>query len=295
MALVEPQRKNPIVIRLNEKRAYVVLDDEFVEPISLEEKTDITSQNYGITVYTADGARYYYKTQSNIVSATIEDDYLVIYESGKSIPWRINKNGLLINSAKFDKNNKSDVDFVRKNYGLGKREIPSINDYEPVVEYNVTIDPKLDSPLTIMFNDEKYKSNDYLDKNGKIKIPFAYIKPTIIAKNESKETSLKNGVLYDPRYPHYGFKVISARKSKVFETQCRISGAEIRDDNLVVYEEGKQTPWKIDINLDVLDWAKFLDISRRDVKYLEDNFGLSKDDVENVNSYGLKYVNKENK
>ena len=295
MTLVEPQRKNPIVIRLNEKRAYVVLDDEFVEPISLEEKATITSQNYGMTIFTADGGKFYYKTQSNIISAAIEDDYLVIYEEGKSIPWKINKNGLLINSAKFDAKSKGDVDFVRKNYGLGKREIPSINDYESVVEYDVTIDPKLDNPLTIMFNDERYKSDDFLDKNGKIKIPFAYIKPTIIGKNESQETSLEKGVMYDPRYPHYGFKVISARKSKVFATQCRITGAEIRENNLVVYEEGKQTPWKIDINVDVIDWAKFLDISRRDVKYLEDNFGLSIDDVEEVNSYGLKYVNEETK
>lgn len=142
---------------------------------------------------------------------------------------------------------------------------------------------------------KKYGSDDYLDEKGKIKIPFFYIKPTVISKNDLKETSLEHGVIYNPVHPHYGFKVISARKSKIFETQCRIYGVDIKDDCLFVYEVGKQTPWKLDINLDVKDWAKFLDISRKDVRYLEENFGLSLDDVENVNSYGLKYVNEENK
>ena len=293
MAIIEPQRKNPIVIRLNEKRAYVVVDEDFVEPVSLENKANISSDNYGMTIFTADGAKFYYKTQSNIVSAELKNGYLIIYEAGKSIPWKINKDGACLSHAKFDATKESDIEYVRNAYNLGESDIPSINDYESAIESDVTIDTKIDNPITIMLNDEKYGSDDYLDDEGKIKIPFAYINPTVITKNETKETSIKpKGVMYDPRNPHYGFKVISARKSKVFGTQCRIIGVEINDeDYLLIHEEGKRKTWKLDINLDVIDWAQFLDASRRDVQYLEDNFGLSKDDVEKVNSYGLKYVN----
>lgn len=293
MALIEPKRQKPITIRLNEKRAYVVLDDETVDPISLEEKTPITSKNYGITVYTADGGRYYYKTQSNIVSAEIKRDYLIIYEEGKSIPWKISKKGICLNRARFDETKESDIKYVKDTYGLEKEAIPSINDYEPAVEYDVIIEPRVENPLTIMFNDEKYNREDFLDKEGKFKIDFSRINPTAISKNESVETPLKKGVMYDPAHPHYGFKVMSARKSKIFETQCRIVAMEIRDDRLIVYEEGKKTSWEIDINVDVEQWGQFLDISRQDIRYVEENFGLTRDDIEDINSYGLKYVNEE--
>ena len=293
MNLLEPKRQKPIIIRLQEKSAYVVVEDDSIDPISLEEKVTITSENYGITIYTADGARYYYKTQSNITNVKIERGYVIIYEKGKSIPWCINMKGLCLRRAKFDESKQSDIEHVEKTYGFGKKEIPYINDYEPCVEFDMLIEPKLDNPITIMLNDENYAQDCYLNKNGKTTIPFAYINPTVISKNDLEETSLTNGVMYSPACPHYGFKVISARKSKVFKTQCRIQGVEIRDDYLHVYEEGKYKPWKIDISLDVEDWAQFLDIYKRDVQYLKDNFGLSIDDVENVNSYGLRYVNKE--
>lgn len=297
MTIIEPKRQNPITIRLDEKYAYVVVDDGTVNPISLEEKTTISSENYGITIYTADGARQYYGTQSKIESVEIKDKYLVIYEEGKSIPWKIDKSGIAVNRSRFDENKEEDIKFVKEKYGLTKGDIPSLNDYEAYIEYVMEIEPKIEHPIGIYLNDEKYNHKDSFDENGKFIIPLSSLNPTIFVGIESPYFSLREGegVMLDSNCNQYGFRVISSRKSKSFPTQCRILGAQLTRDNLItVYEEGKTIPWKINGDLEVEQYAMFVSISRSDIKYLEENFGLSKDDIENVNSYGLKYDNKEN-
>lgn len=289
MEILEPKRKNPLTIRLGNSRNYVVkgnIDDP--TPVSLNTKVDIDDYCYGMTIYTADGSRQYYQTQSRIKSLEIKANYLVIYEEGKSLPWRINKKGIALNRARFDAKNEEDVKYVEEEYGLSKNEIPALNDYEAYLEYVLEIEPRTSQPIVIDMNDEKYSADCYFDENGNFKRPIEYLDSKIIIGGE--ESPLINGAVFAGN--HYGFKVVSARKTETYPTQCPIYGIELRDGIIQVFEHGKFLPWKINGNLDVVDYAKFLDVSKKDVRYLESTFGLSIDDVENVNSYGLKYVNK---
>ena len=247
-----------------------------------------------MNIYTADGARQYYGTQSKIVGAEMQDDHLIIYEEGKSIPWEFTKTSIVVNRARFDEKSEKDVEYVTQKLGLSKEDIPSLNDYEAYVSYVMTIEPKVLNPIVINFNDEKYNKDCYYDSNtGRFKIPFNQLDATIHIDGVDEILPLSNGVMLDSGRSHYGFKVISARKQQTFPTQCRLFGVQLVDGLINVLEEGKYVSWKIDNNGDVIDYAKFLDIYQRDIDYLRETFGLSRDNIANVNSYGLKYVNKE--
>lgn len=296
MNLLEPRRKNPTVFRLGEKQSYAVIGEEFdPEPISLDKKVDIGGDSYGMTIYTADGARQYYGTQSEIIAAEIKGKYLVVYEAGKSIPWKINKKGIALKSARFDENKAEDVNFVIQNYGLTKEDIPALNDYEAYIEYIMQVEPKVSKPITIDLRDPKYSQDCYLDEKGRTKIPLSMLDAKIFTSPNEEKLPLADGVMLDEKRQQFGFKVISAKKSETFPTQCPLAGVQVRDGFIHVYEYGKTISWCLDVNGDVQEYAKFVDASRRDVRYLSEVLCQSKDDIENVNSYGLKYVNKENK
>lgn len=86
---------------------------------------------------------------------------------------------------------------------------------------------------------------------------------------------------------HYGFMFTTLDKGTMsYPTQCPIFGVEIKDDCLIVYEDGKLIPWKIDVKSGkVKGCAKFSQLSRRDIRYLEEKFGLGIEDIDRVNSY----------
>lgn len=293
MKLIEPIRQNPVVFRLGDSRSYAVVGSEYShEPLVLDNRVAITGDCFGMNIYTADGRREYYGTQSKIVSAEIKDEYLVVYEEGKSIPWKFSPNGVIVNRACFDEKTSEDVRYVKHKYGYSKRDIPNLNDYEAYVEYVMLIEERIQRPITIDLKDPHYSRECFLDKEGKYNVPFEYLDTNIFVGTE--KLPLSKGVMLSEKNPCYGFKVISVRKSETFPTQCPLVGVQVIDGMIHILEQGKTTHWHIDINGDVHEYAKFVDVSRRDIKYLNEKFGLSGEDVENVNSYGLKYVNKEN-
>lgn len=295
MNLLEPKRHNPTVFRLGNIHSYAVVGDEYnPEPIPLDEKIEIKGNCYGMTIYTEDGSRQYYGTQSEIVAAEIKSGYLVVYEDGKSIPWKINKNGKVIRRSSFDAKQATDIKFVTRKYGLTKKDIPSLNDYEAYIENVTTVEPKVSCPILIDLRDSKYSQDCYFDENGKSKIPLEFLDATILVGQNAEKLPLSHGVMLDDSKPKYGFKVINARRSETFPTQCPLVGVQVINGLITVYEQGKTIPWRIDINGSVQEYAQFVEASRRDVRYLSENLCLSKDDIANVNSYGLKYVNKEN-
>lgn len=157
-----------------------------------------------------------------------------------------------------------------------------------------SLEPKLEGNITIDLRDPKYSEDIWIDKTGKTKIPLKLLDASILLNSQEDKLPLSNGVMFDTAKPRYGFKVIGYRQSKTIPTQCPLIGVQIVDEEVCIYEEGKMLPWRIAGNADVLDYAKFVAESRRDIKYIADEFSLSKDEVENINSYGLKYVSKEN-
>lgn len=288
---IEPKRQNAAVFRISDRETYVVVAEEFnTPPTYINELTTIPGTCYGMDIYTADGRRQYYATQSRVMSAKMQDNHLIVYEEGKSIPWQFSRNGAVIKHAKFDENNKDDIKYVKETYGLSKKDIPHLNDYEAYVEYILQVEPKLNRPITIDLRDGKNKER-YIGADGKYQVPLGLIDASIFV--ESEKLPLSNGVMLDRANPRFGFKVISIRDSKEYATQCPLIGVQVIDGEVHIYEDGKTTPWRFTAEGDVLDYAKFFGCSRRDIRYIKDNFCLSSDEIVNINSYGLKYVNKD--
>ena len=86
---------------------------------------------------------------------------------------------------------------------------------------------------------------------------------------------------------HYGFIFTTLDKGEMsYSTQCPIFGVEVDNGLLKVWEDGKVIPWRVDMkNGEVVDYAKFSSLSRRDIQYLEEKFGLGIEDLDKVNSY----------
>lgn len=291
--IIEPKRENSAVFHIGDKETYVVVAEEFnTVPTTISELTTIPGTCYGMDIYTADGRRQYYGTQSRVMSAEMDGNYLLVYEEGKSIPWKFSRNGMAINRARFAEDNKDDIAYVKKHYQLSKKDIPHLNDYEAYVEYILEVEPKVHRPITIDLRDSKNKDR-YVGEDGKYKIPLELVEGSIYVDPKEEKLPLNNGVMLDTNNPQFGFKVISLHDSKEYATQCPLIGVQIIDGALHIYEDGKTTPWRFSAEGDLLQYAQFFENSRRDIRYIKDNFCLSSDDVANINSYGLKYVNKD--
>lgn len=128
---------------------------------------------------------------------------------------------------------------------------------------------RYDNPIYIL-DDGKDGNRFYVGKN------FEYL-------------SSSSGVVFGEE--HYGISFTTQeRETFLFSTQCPIYGAEIDMDGIFVimkvFEIGKTIPWKVNMETgEVIQFAKFLDISRRDMEYLSKNFGLGVNDLDEVNSY----------
>lgn len=278
MGVFKPKRNRPITIRLG-ATSYVLADARNPEDHTIDNKGIIfLDSHYGMDIIGDEGKKYRYGTQRKIDKVEMQDGYLIIYEEGKSIPWKIDINGVIINRAKFD--SEKDIRYVTKSLNLSKRDISKLNDYEPFIEEdNYLITPKTSNPLIIFLNDD-----------NKIKQVLNGIKPTIIAKDVDYEMEYFSS----SESNHYGFKVMGARKSMTFPTQCPIQGIFIengRNGRIRVIEEGKSHAWRIGKDMTVKDYAHFDDYRMKDSLYLKKHFHIDKSDIDQVNSYGLKYIN----
>lgn len=115
---------------------------------------------------------------------------------------------------------------------------------------------------------------------------------TILGSSDHKEDlPLSVGAMIGGE--HYGFILIvdkyDAQSEFTYLTQCRVSAVELKDDELVVYEEHKYVPWKFDINGNFIEAATFLNISRRDIDYLSSQGIVGEEGIEEVNSYAFAY------
>ena len=93
---------------------------------------------------------------------------------------------------------------------------------------------------------------------------------------------------------HYGFTLIIDHNGKQYEitypTQGRVIAVEIKNNILLIYEEGKYSCWQIDMHGNVIKSAQFLNISEKDIDYLSELGIRGKDAIAEVNRYS--YIKK---
>ena len=101
--------------------------------------------------------------------------------------------------------------------------------------------------------------------------------------------SLDKGVMFGTE--HYGFNLISdyegKESKKVYETQCRIIGAQIDDNNINIYEENKYVPWRFNKDTGVLvNSAVFSNSKISEMAYLKSTYGITSEaGLNDINNY----------
>ncbi len=123
-------------------------------------------------------------------------------------------------------------------------------------------EPKFQNPITIRLGEKSYIVAD--ERN-----------PQDTSIEEKKSIFL--GV-------HYGLVIITDEGQKIkYATQRRIDEVAMENGYLIVLEEGKSIPWKINLEGNVITRAKF-DIEK-DVRYVTKSLNLKKKDILRLNAY----------
>lgn len=125
LSMNKPYKKmfSPLFFDLINNR--LVPSEDFKEEYSLIPGFINGRENYGFTIIAnKDGKSYYnhYGTEERIAAAGIEGDFLLIYEDGKTLPWRFSKDGSLVEEAVFDFRFNSDSEYYEK-YRLREKSL----------------------------------------------------------------------------------------------------------------------------------------------------------------------------
>lgn len=121
--MLEKRIENPINLKLSSKGNVLILPDE---ELALEKGVVFGSGHYGFNLLIEkDGETIAipYGTQCSIAGVQIVGDTLNILEENKYIPWRFNKDtGELINAAVFSFLKRTEMAFLRENFGIVDEE-----------------------------------------------------------------------------------------------------------------------------------------------------------------------------
>lgn len=121
--MLEKRIENPINLRLSANGNVVIL---LGEELSLEQGVVFGNGHYGFNLLVEKDGEIIaipYGTQCSIGGVQIVGDTLNILEENKYIPWRFNKEtGELVNEAIFSFLKRTEMAFLKENYGIVDEE-----------------------------------------------------------------------------------------------------------------------------------------------------------------------------
>lgn len=121
--MLEKKIENEINLKLTPNGNVVIFPDE---ELSLENGVVFGGNHYGFNLIVEKNGELVatpYGTQCRIVGVQIVGEYLTVLEDNKYISWKFNKStGELVNEAVFSFLKRTEVEFLRKNYGITDEE-----------------------------------------------------------------------------------------------------------------------------------------------------------------------------
>lgn len=121
--MLEKKIENEINLKLTPNGNVVIFPDE---ELSLENGVVFGGNHYGFNLIVEKNGELVatpYGTQCRIVGVQIVGEYLTILEDNKYISWKFNKStGELVNEAVFSFLKRTEMEFLRKNYGITDEE-----------------------------------------------------------------------------------------------------------------------------------------------------------------------------
>ena len=121
--MLEKKIENELNLKLTPNGNVVIFPDE---ELSLENGVVFGGNHYGFNLIVEKNGELVatpYGTQCRIVGVQIVGEYLTVLEDNKYISWKFNKStGELVNEAVFSFLKRTEIDFLRKNYGITDEE-----------------------------------------------------------------------------------------------------------------------------------------------------------------------------
>lgn len=121
--MLEKKIENEINLKLTPNGNVVIFPDE---ELSLENGVVFGGNHYGFNLIVEKNGELVatpYGTQCRIVGVQIVGEYLTVLEDNKYISWKFNKStGELVNEAVFSFLKRTEIEFLRKNYGITDEE-----------------------------------------------------------------------------------------------------------------------------------------------------------------------------
>jgi len=121
--MLEKKIENEINLKLTPNGNVVIFPDE---ELSLENGVVFGGNHYGFNLIVEKNGELVatpYGTQCRIVGVQIVGEYLTVLEDNKYISWKFNKStGELVNEAVFSFLKRTEMEFLRKNYGITDEE-----------------------------------------------------------------------------------------------------------------------------------------------------------------------------
>lgn len=115
MGNFEPKISNPLCFKFSCLGSKIYGNDKGVPDYPLKPGAIIGGEHFGFTLITDTNIKQFettYPTQCRIVAAEIRKGVLTIYEENKYVPWRINRQGKVMQPAQFLQTWRPDVQFL---------------------------------------------------------------------------------------------------------------------------------------------------------------------------------------
>lgn len=262
--IIEPKLENPICIKLNNEKCYIISGENFENEYCLSQGLVFSKEHYGFVLivdYNGKQKEYVYPSQCKIIATGIDNSNLKIFEEGKKLCWIFDKKGSLFHSTYDDFN----LDYKEKN---------NIKDEEFNKTYKKAC---LKNPIKIKIsNDENFIIKD---------------------ENIDENYPLYPGAMISSE--HYGFILIvdstKGQREIVYPTQNKITAIGMEksnNDNIRIFEEGKYNPWIFTRKGLFKQKSSYNQYSRRDMEFIENCCELNNEEIKNNFSLILKKIDK---
>lgn len=247
--LLEPKILDPVCIRLGKDSNLILADKNNKEDHHLIPGALFNGEHYGFVLivdHKGKQKEYVYPTQCKISAVGIEGSFLKIFEEGKKLAWRFEKNGELEHSAfdEFTEDFRSKFDVIVENYDMFMGE--------PTLQNPVRIKIALNPEESVILKDE----------------------------NITEDYPLCPGAMFGTL--HYGFilviETLKGEKELVYPTQNRIDAVGIEADicnDIKIFENGKYNPWLFTFDGKLKNKASYNQYSKRDNAFIEECYGLN--------------------
>lgn len=111
---LETKIENPVDIKFYKEKVLFINGEE---ELDLYVGVVLGGEHYGFNL-DVDGKKLTYGTQCRIDGIEFKEEHLRVYEANKTIPWRIKRDGTVVNTALFSLHNEKEREYLKENFGI---------------------------------------------------------------------------------------------------------------------------------------------------------------------------------